>query len=360
MDNYDEDDYWEVPDNIDKTSFNFNWLPPMNEPRPYNYEFPTQWQPNGGPKFMMAGAEGNKEAHAQVATAIPVMSKWLIDPDVDTIEFDYSWHPNAYEPGYKFIFPCGVAYDGGNEGIKYMTEPVPKVTYKQRKPLDIVYVSNGELGEEERYNRLCGLVKREVKWVKGINGRENALREAARISDTSWFILFPAKIWADDNFDFNYQPPNKAVEQHFIFYAKNPVNGLVYGHQAAVCYNRKLVLETIDYGLDFTMSKPHTVVPMVCGVAQYNSDLMMTWRTAFREAVKLMAAGDEESLARLKGWRSEARGDFCEWSIIGAEDGIIYFNSVNGDHSELMKTFEWSWLEQHFKTIHPNFSKTSS
>jgi hypothetical protein len=357
MDNNDED-YWDIPDNIDRESFDFDWEPPFME-GPHTYQFPTKWDKNSGPRYVCAGSRGIRYTSEQVATTIPDMSKWLIDPDIDTIDFDFTWLPH-YEPQYKFVFKHGVVYDGGNEGIKYVNYPIPKVTHKPRQPLDIVYVSNGEVGEEERYNRIQTLAGRPVKWVRGVAGRENALREAARICDTSWFILFPAKLWADDQFDFNYQPPNKALPQHYIFYARNPVNGLEYGHQAAVCYNRDLVLDTHDYGLDFTMSKPHAVVPVISGVAQYNSDLMMTWRTAFREAVKLTAAGDAESLERLRVWLREGRGLYCAWSVIGAEDGVEYYKSVNGDHAELMKTFEWRWLSEHFAKIHPNLATTSS
>ena len=41
--------------------------------------------------------------------------------------------------------------------------------------------------------------------------------------------------------------------KHYIFDAKNPVNGLVYGHQAMIAYNKKLTLDNYGYGLDFTL-----------------------------------------------------------------------------------------------------------
>jgi hypothetical protein len=154
-------------------------------------------------------------------------------------------------------------------------------------------------------------------------------------------------------FDFNFQPIRWHEPKHYIFYSTNPLNGLEYGHQAAVCYNKQLVLETIDYGLDFTMSKLHDIVPVSCGVAEYNSDLLMTWRTAFREVIKLLAAGDPESTERLEVWRTYARGEFAEWSIIGAEDGVNYYNQVAGDHEKLMLTFEWAWLKDYFTTRYP-------
>jgi hypothetical protein len=97
------------------------------------------------------------------------------------------------------------------------------------------------------------------------------------------------------------------------------------------------------------MSKPHDIVPIVSGIAEYNSDPIMTWRTAFREVIKLKVDGSDESLERLNTWLTYAWGKYCEWSPIGAEDGVRYYEEVNGDHGELMKTFSWSWLEQYHK-----------
>jgi hypothetical protein len=97
------------------------------------------------------------------------------------------------------------------------------------------------------------------------------------------------------------------------------------------------------------MSKLHDIVPVNSGIAQYNVNPLVTWRTAFREAVKLCAAHDDESKQRLEIWRTYARGDNCEWSLLGAQDGIEYYNQVSGEHSELMKTFEWSWLDTYYK-----------
>ena len=280
---------------------------------------------------------------------------WEIPNGLDTTDFDFSWLPDMYDNPYIHQFPTSDNINGGPrliiEGstqVKYYDNPV--LPYKL---LDIIFVSNGETGEQRRYDRLCQVADRSVEWIRGINGREDALRYAAETSKTEWFFCFPAKLYADSNFNFNFQPNRMYEHKHYIFYAKNPLNGLVYGHQAAVCYNRQLVLETIDYGLDFTMSKLHDIVPVVSGIAEYNSDLLMTWRTAFREAIKLKAAGDAESLSRLDTWVSYAQGNYCEWSVLGSQDGVEYYDNVIGVHTELMKSFSWDWLKDYFNRKYP-------
>jgi hypothetical protein len=198
---------------------------------------------------------------------------------------------------------------------------------------------------------------REVKRVTGVNGRENALKKAAESSDTDSFYCFPGKLLVDDDFDFNWHPPLDHDPKHYIFYAKNPLNRLEYGHMAAVCYNKKLVLDTSNYGLDFTMSRLHDVIPTISGIAQYNADPVMTWRTAFREVIKLTANPTTENLERLDIWLTVAEGKNSQWSIQGARDGVEYYKKAKGDYDELMKTFAWSWLNQQFNQRYSKLTK---
>jgi hypothetical protein len=352
-----EDDYWEVPDNLDVSTFDFDWRPSIYEP-PYIHQFGTQWGRTGGPRLVVWGARKIKYQDCQRARALPTHDRWRIHQELEVTNFDWSWHPDSSDSICNYAFGTREISSKEMPIVYHQVSGAPTkfmdiVADANWRPLDIVFVSNGETGEEERYRRLCQLSGREVKWVRGVGGRENALRQAARISTTSWFILFPGKLWADEQFDFNFQPTRSHDPKHYIFYARNPLNGLEYGHQAAVCYHRQLVLDTINYGLDFTMSKPHDIVPVNSGVAQYNSDILMTWRTAFREVIKLRAAGDPESMDRLDIWLNYARGEFSEWSLIGAEDGINYYNQVDGDHDQLMLTFEWQWLKDYFQKHHP-------
>jgi hypothetical protein len=349
---------WDIPPNLDTSKFDFSWHPEATE-KPFIYQFGTQHQKTGGPRYTQPRARRIKYVDIQRARRLPDKSKWVVNPELEVVDFDWSWHPDDTDILCNYAFgthdisskEMPIVYQQAHGApMKYMDI----VADAYWRPLDIIFVSNGETGEEDRYHRLCRLSGRHVEWVRGIGGRENALREAARISSTSWFILFPGKLWADEQFDFNFQPTRSHDPKHYIFYARNPLNGLEYGHQAAVCYHRQLVLDTINYGLDFTMSKPHDIVPVNSGVAQYNSDRLMTWRTAFREVIKLRAAGDPESIERLERWLNYARGEFSEWSLIGAEDGVNYYNQVDGDHEKLMLTFEWQWLKELFNEKYQN------
>ena len=219
------------------------------------------------------------------------------------------------------------------------------------KPLDIVFLSNGETVADENYEHLLkvtkGLKNRIVR-VNGVNGRVKAYHTAAESSETPWMFTVFAKLRVDDKFDWNWQPDRLQVPKHYIFNATNPVNSLVYGHQAMIAYNRKITLANTGRGLDFTLDDEHEVVEVNSGVAMYNTDEYSTWRTAFREAIKLSAATDDISKQRLNAWLNIGEGNFAQYSCEGAQHAVEYYESVNGDLDKLRLSYDWPWLKAYF------------
>jgi GMP synthase-like glutamine amidotransferase len=239
----------------------------------------------------------------------------------------------------------------------YISKEVKKTP---NRPLDIVFISNGEPYEELLYHHTEYMTNSDVKWIRGIDGRVAAYQAAAKASETPWFFAVWAKLevsggsfpWGEWQPDFWQQP------KHYIFNAKNPVNGLEYGHQGMVAYNKKLVLENNNPGIDFTLSQPHESVPLLSGVARFNQNAWVTWRTAFREVVKLkhfmVTQPTLETEYRLDVWLKVANGDHAEWCLRGAADAEIYYNEVNGNYDKLMLSFEWAWLKDKFNYLYKN------
>jgi hypothetical protein len=128
------------------------------------------------------------------------------------------------------------------------------------------------------------------------------------------------------------------------------VNGLVYGHQAIVANNKKLTLENFGNGLDFTMDSEHEVVPINSGIGMYNSSEWDTWRTAFRECIKLKASGTTENELRLTRWMTQAIGEFAQYSLQGAQHAVEYYDEVNGDFEKLRFSYDWPWLRTYYET----------
>lgn len=213
--------------------------------------------------------------------------------------------------------------------------------------LDIVFVSNGESVAESNWEHLLKTVppRHRIVRVDRVNGRVAAYQAAARASRTAWFFAIFAKLKVDENFNWDWQPDCMQNPKHYIFHAENPVNGLVYGHQAMIAYNKKLVMENSGQGLDFTLDQAHETVPILSGTALYADSAWMCWRTAFREVLKLLnSLPDIEGEYRLNQWLTVNNGGpHGDWSMIGARDAVEYYNSTT-EFNDLKKAYEWSWL----------------
>jgi hypothetical protein len=116
-------------------------------------------------------------------------------------------------------------------------------------------------------------------------------------------------------------------------------------------YNRQLVLDT-DPGLDFTLSKAHDVIPVCASISRFNTDPWVTWRSAFRETMKLRLEVDQgasiEIQHRLKTWLTVAEGENAEYCLQGARDGVEYYKSVGGNYEALELSFDWAWCQDYY------------
>lgn len=437
---------WTIPESIDMDMFDFSWHPDATEP-PFMYEFGTQWQKNGGPIFIARGATVTKYTDAQKAVRKPNMRSWRIIESIDSVNFDFSWHPDNTEEPYTYVFgneyfppeimPTVMYRCRDSVGVKYITNEVakldipkiqvsdsifdsavnhtftskyvhfyidrpttdykkilpnidhkpylhilneyeaivpndivhklhdklmdyPEVFYHRYPanitPLDIVFFSNGESCAEDNYKHLLELTKNlpnKVHRVDKVNGRVKSQHAAAHAAQTPWYFLVNAKLKVKDDFDFGWQPNRMKGNRHYIFTCTNQVNGLEYGHQAIVVNNRRLTLNTEIRGLDFTMDSPTEVLNINSGITMYNSSEYDTWRTSFRECIKLKYYNDADAKLRLNTWATVGNGTYGDLSILGANDAIGYYDSVNGELEKLMLTYDWDWLNQYYRHRYP-------
>ena len=233
-------------------------------------------------------------------------------------------------------------------------------------PLDVVFISNGEHGAEHHYDMLKGVLRdhnacNRLHHIDRVKGRVAAYQAAANQSHTSWFFAVFAKLQVNKDFDWTWQPDRMQQPKHYIFHAYNPVNHLVYGHQAMIAYNVAMTMVNTGEGLDFTLDQPHEVVPIVSGTAYYDNDPWTCWRTAFRECIKLRhGLPDVESEYRLTEWLSRGDGVNGVWSLRGAQDAVRYYEDVKGDFTEIKKSYEWSWLASYAMMVQPELVTQSS
>ena len=225
------------------------------------------------------------------------------------------------------------------------------------KPLDIVFIDNGEVNREENYQHLTSTANTNtIHRVSNVKGRVAAYQAAANVSTTPWFFAVFAKLKVEETFDWTWQPDCLQQPKHYIFHAKNPINGLEYGHMAMIAYNKKLVLENTAPGLDFTLDQQHEVVPILSGQANYADDEFMAWRSAFREVVKLKHSlsedSDVETEYRLRSWLTKGEGVKGKWSMLGSQDAVDYYEEVNGSFDLLKLSYDWAWLNERYLALH--------
>jgi len=237
--------------------------------------------------------------------------------------------------------------------IKRQAYDYPYIDRTQRhmytdEPLDIVFIDNGEPNAERNYQHMGEVVsltwRNRIHRSSRVNGRVAAYQAAAKLSQTPWFFAVFAKLRVNKEFNWSWQPDRLQEPKHYIFHALNPINGLTYGHQAMIAYNKELVLNNPGIGLDFTLDSEHEVVPILSGTAEYVDSAWSAWRTAFREVLKLKGNTDVESEYRLNRWCVNGEGANAQWSSLGAQDAVEYYDAVGGDFTELKKSYDWAWL----------------
>ena len=154
-----EQGYWEVPDNLDTTSFDFAWRP-FKYDRPYIHQFGTQHQKTGGPKFIVPDSEGIKYQDSQHAIRLPNKENRSWRPLLTNATMDFSWHPDDTEPPFIYVF--------GNQW--YGSQVMPTYQYRvkgatQKKYMTGVYATLLPNKEDRNWRPLKANIEFDYSWV---------------------------------------------------------------------------------------------------------------------------------------------------------------------------------------------------
>ena len=91
-------------------------------------------------------------------------------------------------------------------------------------------------------------------------------------------------------------------------------------------------------------------MPEVSNITAFNTDPFNTWKSAFRECVKLSSRiipgqVDLETANRLTTWCTYQNGsNFSDWAIIGANAGKKYGQENASNLEALAKINDFNWL----------------
>jgi predicted RNA-binding protein with PIN domain len=231
------------------------------------------------------------------------------------------------------------------------------------KPYDIVFISYNESNADANYEKLK-LKRFDAKRVHGVKGIHNAHLAAAKSVTTEmfWVVDADAELVDDFNFEIEYIPHYDAgnrLEQTsmvHVWASQNPINDLVYGYGGVKLLPTKLTLEMDTESVDMTtsISKKFKAVNQISNISAFNVDEFSTWRSAFRECVKLSTKVineqyDEETENRLFLWCvvGETR-PFGKYAIDGAVAGKKYGEANINDFDSLRKINDYTWILEQF------------
>jgi hypothetical protein len=235
---------------------------------------------------------------------------------------------------------------------KEMEEELFKEVY------DIIFVSYNEPNADENW---LNLLKR-FPWAKrihGVKGIHNAHIQAAKLAKTSmfWIVDGDSQIVDDFNLDFVVNPWDK--NSVFVWKSKNPVNNLIYGYGGVKLLPKQLTLDLDITTIDMTtsISKKFNSMDGVSNLTIFNTDPFNTWKSAFRECVKMSSKIidgqiDNETENRLTVWCTVGYDKpYGEYSIKGALMGKEFGLKNSNNKSMLSKINDWEWLTNEFNKL---------
>lgn len=184
---------------------------------------------------------------------------------------------------------------------------------------------------------------------KGIHGSH---RMCADQSLTDRFVVLDADCELLDSFSYTKLLTSLTNEKKvFVFRSINPVNNLVYGHGGVKVFDRRLFDD--NNAVDMTTAFDITTVDYITNIHKFNSTAFHTWRTAFRECVKLSSGviklrNTQDDEYRLTTWCEEFNDvEYAEYAKLGALAGREYGHSSK----DLNNINDFKWLRSKFEEI---------
>lgn len=293
---------------------------------------------------------------------------WVVPSDVDVLDnfnFDlYISHHDTYDRRVNHMFLNGEYNDGvmlcSKKAIiseqEFETRKISlskkwkvSASIPKQQYYDIIFISYNEPNADENYNRL---IKRypNAKRVHKVKGIHQAHIAAANLSTTPMFWVVDGDAEIVEHFNFDHTVTKHAMDAVHVWQSQNPINDLVYGYGGVKLLPRELTLNMKIDSTDMTtsISKHFKSMPVVSNITAFNTDPFNTWKSAFRECVKLSSGSidrheAEETQRRLDIWCSSGESaTYGKYAIEGARLGRQYGEeNRKTDTLKLINDFDW-------------------
>jgi len=216
---------------------------------------------------------------------------------------------------------------------------------------DIIFISYNEPNADVNFKKLK-LRFPTAQRVSGVTGIHQAHIAAAKKAFTKMFWVVDGDAEILDTFNFDYEVSKYDLECVHVWRSINPVNGLEYGYGGVKLLPKKLT-QSMDVSrpdMTTSISPLFKAMPEVSNITKFNTDPFNSWKSAFRECVKLASKiidrqDDTETLNRLEIW--ETVGTDID-ALAGAAAGREY-GTQHKDNIEALKLInDFSWLREQF------------
>lgn len=228
---------------------------------------------------------------------------------------------------------------------------------------DIVFISYDEANREKNYNKLLERFPR-AKRIDGVQGIYKAHIEAAKLCTTDYFWVVDGDSEIVPEFNFDYIVPFYDYEKVRVWRSLNPINDLVYGYGGVKLLPRTSVLKKFNNynslntpDMTTSISRNYEPIMVVSNITKFNTDPFTTWRSAFRECVKLSSRiingqVDSETQKRLDIWTTVGRDrDYGVYALAGAIAGQQYGMLNSNNKEKLLRINDYNWLKEKFQDL---------
>ena len=252
---------WAIPEGIDINSFDFSWTPDTTE-QPYIYQFGTQWQKTGGPRYTVPGAQEIKYITTPRAVKTIKDKNWVIPDNVDNDSFDYTWHPDATEQPYIYQFGTQHQRTGGPQ---YHVEGATEIKYIDQIRIKTERVATA-IYEIDHLDNNSGQIPDTVKVVRYFDNYLDTLKRLAKnIPDDQEFVWICSSICDYTDFDFTWHPEVWQAGMLHVFPSDGEKFGDTFFMHVPTFKYRSEKLQMLDwYDLNFMdISVPRRPLPII-------------------------------------------------------------------------------------------------
>jgi hypothetical protein len=215
---------------------------------------------------------------------------------------------------------------------------------------DIIFISYNEPQADENFARLKARFPYAQR-VQGIKGIHQAHIAAAKKAFTKMFWVVDADAQILDTFNFDHAVSEYDLENVHVWRSINPINDLEYGYGGVKLLPKSLTqnMDTSKPDMTTSISSLFKAMPEISNITAFNVDAFNTWKSAFRECVKLASKtidrqDDTDTNYRLNVWCTRGLDrPFGREAIEGAVQGKQYGleNKNNNEALKLINDFDW-------------------